>query len=459
MSKSKKLLAILLGTALVFTACGKNKENFLSDEKISSYEHVFSNVPSENVSITPEYDEDGYMITNDFVYIASETANIKKAPDSEAENVENVLYGTELVRSSVGENGYCKVIYNEEVAYVLTSEVTTLKIEKDKEFKYAVAALGIVETTRQFYTYDDMCEDIKLIKEQFPDDVSVSAIGLSADNRTIYDIVVGNPSAEKKIVLTGGMAGCEYMTSLLLAKYAEYYTHYAKEGIYKGYSYKDLLDNCCIHIVPMVNPDGIAISQFYLDAVKTKTYYDNLNQWFERDQSNGGTSLSLDNYLMFYDSNARGCDINMNFPYNWSDVEGNAFPGSKNFKGDLESSENETNALVKLINRVNPSLVINFKTSGSSFNYSFGQPAELLDKCQTYATRLSSVSSHVIDNYQFVKEGYGSLEGYVNNVKNIPCLRMNIGNGNAPLSLSEYNSIWNSTREMLSEAMIMLIDK
>lgn len=458
MNMRRKILILTLAASLTLSACGDKKENIVSDEKINSYEHIFSNVPGENINIVPEYDEDGYMITNDLVYVSKDNANLLKTADSEGEKADNLQYGTELVRTSLSENGYSKISLDDKVFFISNSDITTLKIDKDKDFKYSVSALNIVETTRQFYTYDDMCEDIMLIRQQYPEAVKVYAIGLSWDNRTVYDIVLGNPDAGKKIIITGGMSGCEYMSSLVLAKYIEYYARYAAEGLYKGYSYKDLLNNCCIHIIPMVNPDGIAISQFYLDAVKTKTYYDNISQWFERDQSNGGTSLSIENYLMFYDGNVRGCDINMNFPYKWEETGGNSYPGSKNYKGDSARSENETLALIKLIDKINPDLVINMKTSGSSFNYYFGQNEALLKKCNDYANQLGSVSSHIVDNFKFLKDGYGSFEGYVNNVKNIPCLRMNIGNGNAPLSLNEYNSIWNSTREMLAEAMIMLIN-
>lgn len=453
----KTSLALSLVVAML-TACGKKIELGLTEEEINSYEHIFSNVPSENVTVKNEYDKDGYLITDDTVYISTETSIIRSLPSEEGETLGNVGYGTALKRYSITDSGYCKVEYNDQEAYVALKNVTSLKIDLEKNFNYTLSALNIVDTNRQFYTYEDMCEDFKLIKQQFSDVVSVNAIGVSTDNRTIFDIVIGNPKAEKQILIVGGEIGREYMTSMVLAKYIEYYAHYAGDGLYNGYSYKELLNNCGIHIVPMLNPDGIAISQFFLDGVTTKTYYDNINQWFERDQTNGGTSLSLDNYLMFYDSNIRGCDINKNFPYNWEETSSNTYPGSKNYKGDLEGSENETKAILKLIDMVKPSLVINFKTTGSDYIYNFGQEEEVLNISKKFATSLAGLASYSLDEEAHVEDSYGSLEGYVSNICNIPAIRINVGNGEAPLSLNEYYSIWNSQREVLAQAMVMLIN-
>lgn len=47
------------------------------------------------------------------------------------------------------------------------------------------------------YTYEEMEEDILLLQAKYPDLLHVNLTGQSADNRNLYELVLGNPNALK----------------------------------------------------------------------------------------------------------------------------------------------------------------------------------------------------------------------------------------------------------------------
>ncbi len=450
------LLLLLVGT--LTTACGNDQ--LLSSEVICSREHSFANIVSTGGNDNDEVviDEEGFYVTDDYVYIRSNQAGIKGTPEDGAESVATVNYGEKMYRSGYNDSGWNRVYYQDKVAYISSNYVTELSLDMQSEFTYSLAALEVVDTERQFYSYEDMCTDLNEIKKAYPKVITLNAIGLTTDERTVFEVIVGNPDADKSILLVGGMEGCEYMTSMLAMKMVEYYAHYYDEGLYQGYHYNELMDNCCIRVVPMLNPDGVSISQYYLDGINNQKVIDNVNAWFERDQTNGGTSLSLDMYLMFFYANAAGTDIGKNFPYGWDAIEGVSAPASADYKGSEAGSENETKNIMWLLDEVKPDVVINLRTTGNKITYDYGLSDEVYKKSYAYADLLSKLFVYTRDDSCFGKSYFGSLEGYAACEKEIPALRICIGAGNAPLSLNEYNSIWSSGRESLAALMAEIIN-
>lgn len=462
--RHRKIKCLLLTAVIVllFTACGKEDEG-LSKEVVASYEHTFSNVVAtgEDTEVEVVIDEQGFYVTDDYIYVKTNQVNVRKEPSSDSELITTVNYGEKLYRTGYNEDGWERIYYEDGEAYVHSNYVTTLTIDNTAEFNYSVAALNIVETSKQsiyYYSYDELCGDLDEIKSKFPEMVQLNAIGSTADNRTIFEIVIGNPEAEHSILLVAGMESCEYMTSMFAAKLSEYYAHYGNEGYYNGYSYAELLEHCSIHIIPMLNPDGVTLSQYYIDSVNDLSIRDNIKSWFERDQGNGGTNLSLDMYLMFSYANARGTDLTINFPYHWEDAESTPEPANTGYKGDSEASENETASIIRLIDTLNPDAVINLRTTGDNISYNFGMSDEVYEKADKYATLMSETFAYTKDDSKYGKSYYGSLEGYAACVKEIPALRIKVGSGDAPLNGSEYNSIWNSGRESMAALMVQIIN-
>ena len=103
------------------------------------------------------------------------------------------------------------------------------------------------------YTYQKMESDINLFKQKY-EGVTSDSIGTTPDGRNIYRIVIGNKDASKKILVIGAIHAREYITASVVM-------HQVKEMLDKRAEGDKSLDAVCIQYIPMLNPDGVAISQ------------------------------------------------------------------------------------------------------------------------------------------------------------------------------------------------------
>jgi g-D-glutamyl-meso-diaminopimelate peptidase len=435
----------------------KKKEDAKADYAFCEHIVSISSLVQESDSANLVRDAEGFIAVKENVYVNTESLNIREQANTESRLIGMAAYGTKLLRTGVGQDGWDRVEYEGETCFVSHELVTAVPIQSDKMFDYSSAALTIVETKHQQYTYDDLCTDLNELRENFGSRMKLNTIGMTADNRCIFEIVIGTANAKKDLYFVAGVCGAEYMTSLVMMKQAEYYLHYYDAGYYNGYSYADLFDNVRIHIVPMLNPDSTEISQHYLAGIRKKQIVTNLKEWYDRDQSNGGINLNLDNYLQFFFANANGVDLRRNFPYQWDLADTAAYPGSKDYRGDSGGSEAEVKAIIHSIKVTNPTLVVVYHTTGSRILSNYGQTEEVLKDAKDFSTALGKMMTYEPTDKKVIEDGYGTLAGYCNNMLRIPALTVQLGNGSAPLSLNEFNAIWNACRESFAALQVKLI--
>lgn len=457
--KNAYLLSALLLLCLL-VGCGKEDAGTdLEMKDATLFEHVVSYRPGTSLPSDAEriMDDEGYYVVSDMVYVISDTLNLRMEPSVESELLTTVTYGTALSRSGEGTNGWDRILYEGKTAYVSQDYLITVPIQEEREFEFSQAMLSIVDTSRQIYSYDSLCEDLTQLKEAYGSHMQLNVLGTTRDNRNIFEIVVGNPNAPLQMTIVGTVCGTEYMTSLVCMKQLEYYLCFYETGNYRGLRYQDLFQQVSVRVIPMLNPDGATISQEFLTKITHKEIQDDLKRWFERDQSNGGTSLNLDNYLMFYYANGNGVDIRKNFDYHWEETESVAEESSAGYKGETAGSEPETKALLHLLENEPQELVIAYHTTGSRVSWNFGQTGDVLAKSKLYGEALSEFMNYEPHSDALGKSAYGSFCGYAANLAGIPALQVQLGNGSAPLSLNEFSAIWNACRESWAAMQMELI--
>ena len=461
---NRKLLCLGICIAAVLCGCGKEspKANVTLKE-MSKYEHNVTrqNDPSQGGTAEPVVDSEGFTVTDDTVYVMSNTLNVRTQPKPDADQLQAVPYGTKLHRTGIGPNGWDRVYFDNTTAYVSNDQITELRIQDNRSFEYSNAMLSIVDTSRQNYSYDSMCKDLTEMRERYGSAMKLNVIGTTRDDRSIFEIVIGDTSkAKKHIFFCGGMCGAEYMSSLLCMKQAEYYLCYYETGNYNGFAYKDLCDNAAIHIVPMLNPDSVMLSQEYLSGTDNPAIIADLKRWFERDRVNGGTSLSLENYLMFFYANANGTDLRKNFPYQWDKIDAAAAePASTGYRGSEPGCEPESVALIRQLTGTKPDLVVAYHTTGATVTYNYGQSEPLLSEAKSIAKSVATIMNYGVKDTNAGIAGYGSYEGYCNVERGIPALSIALGNGSTPLALNEFIAIWTSCRQSWAVMQLAVINK
>lgn len=287
-----------------------------------------------------------------------------------------------------------------------------------------------------------MCGDLEELKERYAGNIQVNTIAVTADKREVYEIIIGNPDADKHIIIQAGIHAREYMTSLLVMKQLEFYLAYKEEGTYHKEPVKNLFDQAAVHIVPMMNPDGISISQFGLAGIKNEQIQKEIKQWYNRDKTSGVTSDSFENYLLRWKANANGVDLNRNFDYGFEEYKGAANPGAQRYKGLAAASEAESAALARITKEIVPVLAISYHATGSVIYWDYGQTGALRTECKALVDVIHSVNKNEIKYAASDKQDAAGYGDWAVMEMGIPSATIEIGVGAAPLAADEFKSIW-----------------
>ena len=308
----------------------------------------------------------------------------------------------------------------------------------------------IIDQDPSVYTYEDLVSDTDLLKSRYSSVFSADSLGETADGRQMLHFVIGKEDASRKILVNGGIHAREYITCQLVMKQTFTFLKHLKNGdSYGDISYKDLLQDTAIHIICMVNPDGVSISQQGLDGVQTDATRKNLDQIAQMD----GASLLDNDYLEQWKSNANGVDLNRNFDAFWdSYADPVGHPSADHYKGTAPGSEVESNALIQLTLQEQFSRTISYHTQGDVIYWYFGQEGDLYDRTLAFANTISSTTGYSLDaDYQSLDPaGY---KDWAIQSQGIPSLTIEVGTGDTPVSPEQFKTIWEENQYVWEETL------
>ena len=284
------------------------------------------------------------------------------------------------------------------------------------------AWITYVEPVEQ-YSYESMLEDLQLLRQQRPWLVSLDSIGVSELGRDIPVIRIGREDAAYHVLLHGAIHGREYMTAWLLMAMAEFWSTYGMEG----------QDDVCYHIIPMVNPDGVYVSQ-------TAELTEQQKQIYYRDYDKDYTD---DNYVLYsrrWKANGLGVDLNRNFPSGWYRVTGRGAPSSQLYKGTAPFSAAETAALRDYTLRYDFDATLSYHSSGSVIYYEYGDQTSVNTRSKSLARAVEAVTGYPLEGSGAV-DGAGYKDWAIEELR-IPSLTVEVGVEECPLALREIYSIF-----------------
>lgn len=304
---------------------------------------------------------------------------------------------------------------------------------------------AIIDLSTTLYSYQKMEHDLQLLAGYYPQYMTLDTAGVTADGRNLYVVYFGNQNASRQIFICAATHAREYMTAQLVMKQLEYYCAHYEDGSYNGTAYRDIFENTCFVIVPMVNPDGVSISQFGEEGLNREDLRQNLRAIYESDQDGGYTDEAYDTYLTRWKANGMGVDLNRNYSPGWESVTDRTAPSSGLYKGTQPGSEAESQALMSLVNSLsNPLLAISYHSYGSLVYWQYGQAEPLWSQNQQLAAQVEALTTY----YQ---AGYSNEAGFSNwcvNVKGIPSVTVETGSVPTPLPLDQFELLWSQNKEM-----------
>ena len=306
--------------------------------------------------------------------------------------------------------------------------------------------LDIVDTSKQNYSYSEMVDDLALLYEKYPDKMSYSSIGRSHDGRNIYAVMLGNPDAEKQIIISAGVHAREYLTPMLVMKQLEFYLYNYDTAEYGGTPLTEIFEEYTFCILPMCNPDGNTLVQYGLDAIRSSSLREAIVEIYESDKALKYTSDPLEKYLTYWKANARGVDLNRNFDTSdWATVNNVKKPSYASYKGSSPLSENESSAMARFVQSLsNPVLSLAIHSQGEIIYFDCGKD---FHKCLDLAKTAKEVCGYKII---YDTRHDAAFEDWCVIKNDIISITVEIGNYDVkePIPEGEFNKIWKKCRDL-----------
>jgi len=310
---------------------------------------------------------------------------------------------------------------------------------------------------QEMYTYQRMEADIQLLKARY-EGVTVDSIGTTVDGRNIYRIVIGNPNADKKMLVLASIHAREYITTPLVMRQIQ-------EMLDRKANGETALNEVCIQFVPMANPDGVEISQRALNGLTKDSSKQSVRRIIES-WSDWGLLENQDKYNWYlnkWKNNVNGVDLNHNFPTpGWAQLNDNRGKASSEFyKGPSAASEPETQAIIKLVNEQKFSQVLNYHAQGQIIYWSQMHAAkEVLEKDKAMGLIAARRTGYALVDPSADGSRYGAgFKDWLDWEKGIPNITLEVGLGVSPVPENQIEKIWQQNKGLLPELVNYLLGR
>lgn len=302
------------------------------------------------------------------------------------------------------------------------------------------------------YTYGEFQRDMAALQKNAGAELRVDEIGQTVDGNKLYDFRVGNPAAERHLLVFGGIHAREYITAqLVMRQLVQLLSDQSTNGSYENIAVRELLSNTEIHFIPMANPDGISISQLGLEGLHTEAVRETVRQIAAKD----GKALT-ESYLRQWKSNANGVDLNRNFDALWesyNDHLGHA--SADHYKGTAPECELESKALADLTRQFQFDATLSYHTQGEVIYWNFGQEGELKNMSLLLANRVSELTGYRLDGNFQALDTAGYKDWAISKL-GIPSLTIEAGHGGNPVDPAQMDAIWRENRDVVPMTLKLL---
>lgn len=266
--------------------------------------------------------------------------------------------------------------------------------------------------------------------------LKITTCGKSLLGKGIFAFVIGE--GKKNVVYVGGTHGVEWLTSLLLLKFAENLAIACEnEEMLSGFDIKDILENKKLIIIPELNPDGIEI------AIKGASA---CGKYKESDYEICKGDFS------YWSANGRGVDINHNFNADWYALReaekeaGINSPAPTRYGGLFPESEPETAAITRLCRRIPVEMLITFHSQGEEIFYEYGKNTP--EKALHIAKIFSALTDYTLVKNEGLYSSGGLKDWFIEEFSR-PAFTVEIGKGKNPLPLEDVEGIYEKLESMM----------
>ena len=299
--------------------------------------------------------------------------------------------------------------------------------------------MTIVNTTEAITSAG--CEQmIRALTEKYPF-CREERLTTTAFDRPVHGLVIGE--GDRKVLFTAAHHANEWITSLILLKFAEEFAY----GIQAGgkiaqQDARELARNVTVYMVPMVDPDGVDLvtgaiqpgDPQYIHARKI------------------GENFPEIPFPDGWKANLLGVDLNLNYPAGWLMArqikfsQGFTEPAPRDYVGRYPLDQKETRALADYTRGIDPALVLAFHTQGKEIYWQFKDYQ--IPGARDLGERMARASGYALADTPYNSSFAGFKDWFIQEFRR-PGYTIEAGSGENPLPISEFDAIYEENLPIL----------
>ena len=261
--------------------------------------------------------------------------------------------------------------------------------------------------------------------------------------RPILALTIG--TGPRRVLYSAAHHANEWLTATVLLKFAEDLAEAIQSGSrLGGVDAAQLAEQTTIHIVPMVDPDGVDLvtgaiapgSEEYAQAQALAANYPAI-------PFPDGWKANLD-----------GVDLNLQYPAGWLMAreikfsQGYTQPGPRDYVGRFPLSQLESQALYDYTERVDPAIVIAWHSQGEVIYWQYGGIE--VSGARELAERFADASGYALEDTPYASSFAGYKDWFIQAYRR-PGFTIEVGTGTNPLPPEQFEDIYQASLPILLE--------
>ena len=276
----------------------------------------------------------------------------------------------------------------------------------------------------------------------------VGRAGQSTLGRPLYTLALG--SGPKEVFYNASHHANEWITTPVLLQFVEQYCRaYTQDGKVFNVRARTLYRDTTLYVLPMVNPDGVDLVTGAIGPGQ---------QAYEQAQALAADYPDVP-FPSGWKANIVGVDLNLNYPAGWENAkqikyeQGFTSPGPRDFVGTALLSEVESRAVYDFTRAHDFLLTLSYHSQGQVIYWKYldFQPKNSYEIARIFGR----VSGYAVEQTP-IASGYAGYKDWFILEYNRPGYTIEVGLGENPLPISQFNEIYADNLGILTLGMLVI---
>ncbi len=274
--------------------------------------------------------------------------------------------------------------------------------------------------------------------------IKLESTGKSVMGRDLWAMTAGNGTNE--IFINAGFHSNEWLNIPVVLKFfEEYLKAVSRKRLLYGENAKELYNNTRLHLMPLVNPDGLDL---VTGALREGEYYDNAR--------NISSDFPFVPFPSGWKANINGVDLNLQYPAEWEKAreikfsQGFTKPSPIEYVGSAPLSEPEAIAVYNYTDNNDFKLILAYHSQGSIIYWRY------LDFLPPESLRIGNILSEASGYPLETTPPDSSYAGYKDwfiKSYNRPGYTIETGLGVNPLPITQFDKIYEENKYLIIYAI------